>query len=221
MSLTVAGLDVSMNACITTTRVARSELVVSRHPRRYRCRDLTGSGRESSVHRRLRDDFYIGIVSSKGQKRRGLYEALIEETTFERVQQLLDAHRASGDRSHKHHHYLIGRTFICERCDRRLGYGRHRGDGEVYEYFSCLSRTRRGGRCGASYMQVEAVEQAMVDYHASITYLREQQERMRQAVRDFVTLRVDQAKKHAALHQRRLDDLEAEPRSSSSSHTKT
>jgi hypothetical protein len=104
----------------------------------------------SSVHRMLSDDFYIGMVTHNGAKLRGIHEPLIDETTFERVQRVLAAHKASGDRSHKHEHYLIGDIFRCDECSRRLGYGRHRGRrGGVYEYFSCLSRMRRGGRCRA------------------------------------------------------------------------
>ena len=165
----------------------------------------------ASVHRLLRDDFYIGIVTFNGQKRRGLHEPLIEETTFERVQQVLAAHRASGDRSHKHEHYLTGRIFICNYCGRRLGYGRHRGKlGGYYEYFSCLSRVMRGGRCNAPYLPVDEVEQAMSDYHASITYTADEQQRMRDAVRDYTQPRVEAAKKDAALHEHRLHDLQAE-----------
>src|SRR5206468_3179856 len=115
----------------------------------------------ASVHRMLSDDFYTGIVTFEGRKLKGIHQALIEETTFERVQQVLAAHKASGDRSHKRSHYLIGAVFRCERCDKRLGYGRHRGDGGIYEYFSCLSRVHRGGRCGSPHLAVDRVEQAV------------------------------------------------------------
>jgi site-specific DNA recombinase len=164
----------------------------------------------SSVHRMLSDDFYIGMVTHNGQKLRGLHDPLIEETTFERVQQILAAHKASGDRSHKHSHYLVDDIFRCHECDRRLGYGLHTGNGGKYEYFSCLSRVTRGGRCPAPYLHVAKVEEAVVEYHATITYTRQQQEQIRQAVRDYINPRVDEAKKQADLHQRRLQELQTE-----------
>jgi hypothetical protein len=73
----------------------------------------------------LRDDYYTGIVTHNGVKGDGRHEALIDRATFDRVQKVLDGHRVSGDRSHKHHHYLKG-TLYCI-CGKRLGYGRHRG----------------------------------------------------------------------------------------------
>ena len=164
----------------------------------------------SSVHRMLGDDFYIGIVTHNGKKLRGLHEPLIDEATFEQVQHVLAAHQASGDRSHKHKHHLIGAIFVCDECNRRLGYGRHRGRGGIYEYFSCLSRVSRDGRCDAPYLRVESVEEAMADYHAGLTYTAAQQQRIRQAVRDFVAPRVEQARKQAEAHERRLRELLAE-----------
>jgi site-specific DNA recombinase len=165
----------------------------------------------SSVHRMLSDDFYIGIVTFKGQKRRGIHDALIEETTFERVQQVLAAHRASGNRGRKHDHFLVGDIFICDTCGCRLGYGRHRGKlGGTYEYFSCLSRVRPTGPCGTRYLQVDPVEQAVATYHETLLYTDEQQEQLRQTVRDFVTSRVESARKQAEIHRRRLAALKAE-----------
>lgn len=165
----------------------------------------------ASVHRMLRDSFYTGIVTFKGQERRGLHEALIEETTFERVQQVLDGHRASGNRWRKHDHYLVGENFICDRCGCRLAYGRHRSKtGSHYEYFSCLSRVRDTGPCGARYLQVDAVEAAVSEYHRTILYTPKQQDRLREMVRDFVSDRVETAREQADIHQRRLQALKAE-----------
>jgi site-specific DNA recombinase len=164
----------------------------------------------SSVHRMLGDDFYVGTVTLNGDKIRGLHDPLIDEATFERVQRILAGHKASGDRSHKHQHYLIGEIFCCDECDRRIGYGQHRGNGGRYEYFSCLSRMTKGGRCGAPYMRVDEVEQAMVDYQATIIYTDEEQDRLRQVVREFIEPRVQQARKQAELHQRRLRELQGE-----------
>ncbi len=164
----------------------------------------------ASVHRMLGDDFYVGTVTHNGTKLRGLHDALIDETTFERVQNVLAAHKQSGDRSHKHEHYLTGEVFRCNDCEKRLGYGRHRGRGGVYEYFSCLSRVHRGGRCGAPYLRVGEVEEAVVRYHHTITYTAEEQELLRDEIRRFATPRVDAAKKQAAIHERRLRELKAE-----------
>ncbi len=114
----------------------------------------------SMVHRMLRDDYYIGIVTLKGVKRPGRHDPIIDSATFERVQQMLSAHRASGDRSHKHSHHLIG-SLHCGVCRRRFGFNRTRGNGGVYEYFACLSRVSKQGRCTAPHFRAHAIERAV------------------------------------------------------------
>ena len=163
----------------------------------------------SALHRLLRDDYYIGIVTQNGVKLPGRHEPLISEEVFARVQSVLDGHRASGDRSQKHSHYLSGSVYCA--CGRRLGYGRHRSkSGAYYEYFSCLSRTRRGGRCDAPYFPVSAVERAVEQFVAHDLLTDEQQKRVRRAIHEHVEPKAANAKKEAARHLRRLDELNAE-----------
>jgi site-specific DNA recombinase len=160
----------------------------------------------SMVHRILRDDYYTGIVTLNGLKREGRHEALIDPATFAHVQKVLDAHRVSGDRSHKHHHYLKGTLVCC--CGKRLGYGRHRGKcNEVYEYFSCLSRVQRGGRCDAPYFPVERTERAIVRRYKRETLSPKRREAMRQAMREHVQTKAEVARRASARHNRRLREL--------------
>lgn len=102
----------------------------------------------NGVYRILRDDYYTGLVTYRGVKREGRHKAIIDRETFQKVQEILQAHRLSGDRTKKHFHYLKGSIF-CGNCGRRMVYGRHRGNGGVYEYFSCLSYQARRLSCGS------------------------------------------------------------------------
>jgi site-specific DNA recombinase len=160
----------------------------------------------SMVHRMLRDDYYIGIVTLKGAKRRGRHDAIIDRETFEQVQQVLSAHRASGDRSHKHSHYLIG-SLHCGICRRRLGYNRSRGNGGVYEYFGCLSRVTRQGRCAAPHFQTGRVERAIERKYK--TYLLKPQEQtvIRRVLRAHVETTRNVARNEAERHARRVHEL--------------
>jgi site-specific DNA recombinase len=163
----------------------------------------------TALHRMLRNDYYIGIVTLNGVKVRGTHTPLVDEEVFARVQSILDAHRASGDRSQKHSHYLSGSIYWA--CGRRLGYGRHRSkSGAYYEYFSCLSRVRRSGRGDAPYVPVESVEQAVVRRMRREVFTSERQRQIRQAVREYVEPRLQNAKREAERHQRRLRELTAE-----------
>jgi hypothetical protein len=160
----------------------------------------------SMIHRMLRDDYYIGVVTLKGAKQEGRHEAIIDPATFERVQQVLDGHRASGDRSHKHSHYLKG-TLLCA-CGKRLGYGRHRGKcGASYEYFSCLSRVQRGGRCPAPYFPVDRTERAVVRRYKRETLKPDERANIREALHDYVQSKAEVARRNSERHARRLREL--------------
>jgi site-specific DNA recombinase len=161
----------------------------------------------SQVHRILRDDYYIGTVTLNGVKRQGRHEPIIDRATFEQVQRVLSAHKASGDRSHKHHHYLKG-TLVCS-CGKRLGYGRHRGKcGGNYEYFSCLSRVQRGGRCPAPYFPVERTEQAVIRRYKRETLDTHKQDIVRIALRGYIENKTEVARRAAERHQRRVRELQ-------------
>jgi site-specific DNA recombinase len=161
----------------------------------------------SMVHRVLRDDYYVGIVTRKGVKRPGRHEAIIDRETFDQVQRVLDAHRASGDRSHKHTHYLTGSLF-CGVCDKRLGYGRHRSrSGEYYEYYSCLSRVAKTGRCDAPYVRLHEVERAIERKYKTLLLTAAEQSAVREALHSHVEANTEVARSEAKRHERRVGEL--------------
>jgi site-specific DNA recombinase len=163
----------------------------------------------SIVHRMLRDDYYIGVVTHNGVKGEGRHEAIIDRATFDQVQKVLDSHRISGDRSYKHHHYLKG-TIFCV-CGKRLGYGCHRGKcGGQYEYFSCLSRVQREEKCAAPYFPVEQTERSIVRSYKRETYKNNEQDMVRDALRSYVQAKTEIARRESARHTRRLHDLTGE-----------
>jgi site-specific DNA recombinase len=165
----------------------------------------------SQVHRVLRDDFYIGLVTLNGVKRPGRHDPIIRAQTFERVQQLLGAHRASGDRTKKHAHYLSGSLYCT--CGKRMGYGRHKSKtGAHYHYFSCLSRVTKQGRCPAPYAPTDSIEEAVTAEYLTERARLDPNERaaVRQAVKDFVEAKAQTAVRESQRHARRLKELNAE-----------
>lgn len=63
----------------------------------------------------LRDPYYIGKVTFKGDTFPGRHTPLITPELFERVQQVLDARRRRTHRDVRHHHFLRG-LMRCSRC---------------------------------------------------------------------------------------------------------
>lgn len=60
----------------------------------------------------LRNSYYIGTVRYRGAEYQGKHEHLIDNPTFERVQAVLTAQAAAGEKTVRHHHYLKG-TVWC------------------------------------------------------------------------------------------------------------
>jgi site-specific DNA recombinase len=191
---------------ITTITEVLEETGLRSRPTRVRVgRPLS----RSMVHRLLRDDYYLGIVTRGGVKRPGRHEPLIDQETFDRVQEILSANRASGDRAHKHNHYLKGSIYCV--CGKRLGYGRHRGKcGGLYEYFSCLSRVQRGERCAAPYFAVERTERAIIRRYKCEKLTLQQQADIRRDLRAYVETKAQVARRESERHKRRLRELTAQ-----------
>ena len=164
----------------------------------------------SAVHRLLRDDYYIGVVTYDGVKAQGEHPPLIDVATFERVQEVLKGRTLSGDRSRKHEHYLKGSVY-CGQCGGRLLFTPVRGHGGSYEYFRCFGRHNLRNECEAPHVRVERVERGVEDHHLDYPWLTEaEQDRVRAAVEEFGRVQLRSAKGEAERATRRLESLKAE-----------
>jgi len=117
----------------------------------------------SKIHQMLKDPYYTGVITFKGEQFEGRHEPLIDEELFQKVQEIARSRGRSGERRREHHHYLKG-TVYCGECERKFGVdqrlilqravGRHGGE---YYYFFCPGGRHRGGlqphhnrRCASS-----------------------------------------------------------------------
>jgi len=157
-------------------------------PRRGNPETALGVNRLATM---LRSDYYIGIVRYAGKTSQGRHPKLIDEQTFQQVQEVMDAQRQSGERCWRHHSYLRG-TVYCGECDGRLIYTRAKGQaGAIYEYFVCTGRQQ--GSCSQPHHRVQAVEQAIEDVYAENELTDSRREEIRMAVRAYVATLDQQA----------------------------
>ncbi len=134
----------------------------------------------STVHSMLGNDYYVGVVTYRGQKFPGRHEPLISREIFDGVQAVLDAHRLSGERDRKHAHYLKG-SIYCGNCGARLMYSRNTGRGGTYEYFVCSMRQRGG--CEQGLSRVDDVAAKIEHHYRTIVLTDAQREGTRNALR--------------------------------------
>jgi site-specific DNA recombinase len=133
----------------------------------------------------LRDRYYLGYVQYEGIEYPGRHEALITPELFERVQKVLDSHSGAGTRTRCHNHYLKGALW-CARCEHRFVVTRARGNGGEYFYFFCRGRQER--LCDQPYLNVHAIEQAVIDHYATVSFPK--------AFKMAVKVRLDEALAH-------------------------
>ena len=115
---------------------------------------------ESSVHRMLRNRYYLGKVIWQDVEYEGNHPPLVDVLTFGRVQDVIESHR-NGEKQRAHPHYLKSSVW-CADCGSRLciskPVNRH---GRQYGYFMCVGRHQkrtdfprhwfRGGHPGGSW----------------------------------------------------------------------
>jgi site-specific DNA recombinase len=139
-----------------------------RHP------GATGRVRGSTLHRLLRDPYYAGWIrykpgTSDEQVFPARHDPLIDQDTFDQVQELLDMSRVCGERSGKHLHYLKG-TVYCDECKGRMVYAPSRSqNGNQHAYFFCATRLPgRAQSCSFTRsIRPEVVEEAVQRFHDS------------------------------------------------------
>jgi site-specific DNA recombinase len=118
--------------------------------------------RTSTVHRMLRNRYYLGLVTFNGVEHQGRHEPLADELTFQLVQEVLTGRNKSKDKPQKHDHPLKA-VLHCGKCGRRLGLMWPRGrSGVRYPYFFCLGRQERPDSCDQPLVRAERVESAVL-----------------------------------------------------------
>jgi site-specific DNA recombinase len=117
----------------------------------------------SQVHRILSSSYYKGRLLFGGVDYDGRHPALVDDKTWEDVQEVLSGRRIAGDRSWRHDHYLKG-TLFCARCESRLGLTYAKGRGGTYLYFYCLGRNKKRTDCELPYLPADLTEEHVLKH---------------------------------------------------------
>ena len=126
----------------------------------------------SKLAKLLRDPYYLGYVTYKGELIPGRHEALISQELFNRVQATLDERGGGGVRKRRHHHYLKGALW-CGHCHDRGDESRMilqwaNGHGGRYLYFFCVRKQQH--LCESRYADGDAVEVAVENFYANVRF---------------------------------------------------
>jgi DNA invertase Pin-like site-specific DNA recombinase len=163
--------------------------------------------RPGTLSKLLRAVEYIGKVRGpSGEIYEGLHEAIVDEETFNRAQELLVANRRSGVRRRTvTGHLLRGRLAKCAHCGRGLQARTEKGLGR----YVCDSRKNWGAdACPMPVIQQELLDRAVLEYFRSAVLDLETtkagvERALKARVEEFTTLRAH-AENESARAQDRL-----------------
>jgi site-specific DNA recombinase len=183
----------------------------SRPTRKFPARALLAK----DVQSMLRNPYYVGTVSYAGKTYPGRHQALVDDATFQEVQDLLESKRVSGERPWRHFHYLRG-SIYCRECGRRLIFTRASGRGGVYDYFVCGGRQH--ANCSQKSHRVEAVEAAVERHYTTVQLSDQEREAVREAVKKHATGTAKLAEQKISEAERQLSRLDSEERKLLTAH---
>jgi site-specific DNA recombinase len=156
----------------------------------------------SKIHRILRDRAYIGDVKYHGGWVPGRHDAIVNPTTFARVQELL------GDKIYKAHELTYaGELIFCGHCGRPVTgeIVTKKKSGKQYVYYRCARYTAPGHP--RVRLREEQVEKQIVDMLAKLEQPKPIRDWFRSALIARATHDHEQSRARARDVQRQLDEV--------------
>ena len=122
---------------------------------------------EGHLHKILNNPYYKGLTKYQGVHYPGRHEPLVDEVTWQRVQDVLATH-LNGERTRKHPHFLKS-TVYCGQCGERLMVQNSRSKtGLVYPYFYCTGRHAKRTVCTQRSVLIYEVEKKIEEHYRRI-----------------------------------------------------
>ena len=164
----------------------------------------------NGLHKILTNPYYAGIVPYMGVYHEGKHDAIIDMTTWLRVQDVLHAHNAAGDKDRTHAHYLKGSIF-CGDCGSRLIFSRNKNrHGTAYDYFICMGRHLKRTPCARKAVPVSLIETGVEDFYRTFQVNPRQVAQIQRAIRAELIGQRAEAAVMAAIATKRLRETRDE-----------
>ena len=128
---------------------------------------------EKTLYKMLRDPYYIGIVTYKGEEYPGRHQPIIDPDLFDQVQERMTLRCTTNTYRRIHEHYLKGFLW-CGQCHQhgrenrmilQRATNRH---GQTYWYFFCRGLQKHV--CDSPYVNTTYVEDAVERHYQTIAF---------------------------------------------------
>ena len=121
------------------------------------------------LHYILMNSYYKGIVTYNGVKYPGKHSAIVDEATWDKVQEVLRSH-VNGERVRIHEHYLKS-TVYCGKCGARLIIHNAKSrSGDRYPYFVCSAKHNKRNDCKQRSLLIEEIEIKIEELYKQLSF---------------------------------------------------
>ncbi len=121
----------------------------------------------AKLNKLLINPYYKGCLPFKGAVHPGKHDSLVDERTWQAVQDAIAAHR-NGERTRDHPHFLKG-TVFCGACGSRLLVQISKSrSGDYYPYFMCSGRHSKRNDCRQKAVLIDEVEARIEEHYERI-----------------------------------------------------
>ena len=139
------------------------------------------------LHNILTNTYYKGVVTYNGVQYQGRHEPLIDEATWDKVQDVLRSH-VNGERERIHDHYLKS-TVYCGKCGVRLIIHNATGrSGNVYPYFVCSAKHNKRNDCKQKSLLIDEIATRVEQFYRQISFTAE----FRNLVQQWLTSQIEE-----------------------------
>jgi len=116
----------------------------------------------SSLDKMLRNEKYIGTYVYKDIRDEDAIPALIDKTTFYKVQEMLKTNKRAPSRKWHYTDYLLTGKLFCGHCGASMvGRAGHNHDGLKYSYYYCMNQIKH--ECNKKPVRQEWIEEIVID----------------------------------------------------------
>ena len=116
------------------------------------------------LHNILNNPYYKGIVTYNSVQYPGNHVAIIDEKTWDKVQEILRSH-VNGERLRVHDHYLKS-TVYCGKCGARLIIHNAKSrSGNRYPYFVCAAKHGKRSDCNQKAVLIDEVALKIEEFY--------------------------------------------------------
>jgi DNA-directed RNA polymerase specialized sigma24 family protein len=138
------------------------------------------------LHAILNNPYYKGIVTYNGVQYPGKHTPIIDEETWDQVQEILQSH-INGERTRIHEHYLKS-TVYCGKCGVRLIIHNAKSrSGDRYPYFVCAAKHNKRNDCKQRSMLIDEVAEQIEALYERISFSPE----FRNLLQQWLTAQID------------------------------